>query len=139
MSYYIFLYTMADENTNMDWTRLHDLALIYLALTHGADSDLDPTEMEAMSVKLNDWQPGSQLSLIRRVMNDVLLIYMSPQRDEMLETAIVSVYEGMPRQTRVAVLNDLADIASADGIIVGGEISFIQDLARRWDVEGDLQ
>lgn len=123
----------------MEWTPLHDLALIYLALTHGADAELDPSEMEAMSVKLSDWQPGAQLSLIRRVMNDVLLIYMSPQRNEMLETAIVSVYESMPKPTRVAVLNDLADIASADGIIVGGEISFIQDLARRWDVEGEVQ
>lgn len=129
---------MPNQKDNMEWTPLHDLALIYLALTHGADSDLDPSELEAMSVKLSDWQPGAQLSLIRRVMNDVLLIYMSPQLNEMLDTAIVSVYESMPRPSRVAVLNDLADIASADGIIVGGEISFIQDLARRWDVEGEV-
>jgi hypothetical protein len=68
----------------------------------------------------------------------VLLVYMSPQRDDMIDTAIVSVYESMPKPTRIAVLNDLADIASADGIIVGGEIGFIQDLARRWDVEGEI-
>ncbi len=123
----------------MEWTRLHDLGLIYLALMHGADADLDPTEMEAMSVKLTDWEPGRQMSFIRRVMNEVLLIYMSPQRDEMLETSIVSVYESMDRSRRVLVLNDLADIASADGVIVGGEISFIQDLARRWNVEGELR
>lgn len=123
----------------MDWSPLHDLALIYLSLTHGADADLDPSEMEAMSVKLGDWQPDEKRTNIRRVMNDALLVYMSPQRDQMLETAIVSIYESTPRTTRVAVLNDLADIASADGIIVGGEISFIQDLARRWDVEKDVQ
>jgi hypothetical protein len=120
------------------WSPLHDLALIYLALTHGADADLDPSELEAMSIKLQDWQPGSGLKRIRQVMNEVLLVYMSPQRDDMIDTAVVSVYESMPKPTRIAVLNDLADIASADGVIVGGEIGFIQDLARRWDVEGDI-
>jgi hypothetical protein len=120
------------------WSSLHDLALIYLALTHGADSDLDPSELEAMSVKLQDWQPGNGLKRIRQVMNEVLLVYMSTQRDDMIDTAIVSVYESMPKPTRIAVLNDLADIASADGIIVGGEIGFIQDLARRWDVDGEI-
>lgn len=121
----------------MEWTGLHDLALIYLSLTHGADADLDAAEMEAMSVKLNEWKPGEQFSLIRRVLNDVLLVYTSPQRNQMLETAIASVGEDMSRSERVAVLNDLADIASADGIIVGGEISFIQTLAKKWGVEGE--
>jgi hypothetical protein len=127
-----------DDNGPTTWSPLHDLALIYLALTHGADSDLDPTEMEAMSIKLQDWEPGMGLKRIKTVMNEVLLVYMSPHRDDMIDTAVVSVYESMPKPTRIAVLNDLADIASADGIIVGGEISFIQDLARRWDVEGDI-
>jgi hypothetical protein len=127
-----------DDKEPTTWSAMHDLALIYLALTHGADADLDPSELEAMSVKLQDWQPGSGLKRIRQVMNEVLLVYMSPQRDDMIDTAIVSVYESMPKPTRIAVLNDLADIASADGIIVGGEIGFIQDLARRWDVEGEI-
>lgn len=122
----------------MEWTPLHDLGLIYLALMHGADADLDPTEMEAMSIKLTEWEPGRQFTVIRRVMNDVLLVYMSPHRDKMLDSAIVSIYETMDAGRRVSVLNDLADIASADGIIVGGEISFIQDLARRWNVEGEV-
>lgn len=128
---------MSDKEP-LTWSPLHDLALIYLALTHGADADLDPSELDAMSVKLNDWQPGTGMKRIQKVMNEVLLVYMSPQRDDMIDTAVVSVYESMPKPTRIAVLNDLADIASADGVIVGGEISFIQDLARRWDVEGDI-
>lgn len=126
------------DNEPTTWSALHDLALIYLALTHGADADLDPSELDAMSVKLQDWQPGSGLKRIRQIMNEVLLVYMSSQRDDMIDTAVVSVYESMPKPTRIAVLNDLADIASADGIIVGGEVGFIQDLARRWDVEGEI-
>ncbi len=129
---------MTQLENKMDWTPLHDLGLIYLSLTHGADAELEPSEMEAMSIKLSDWQPEAQQSQIRRVMNDVLLAYMSPHRDELLDTAVVSVYDSMERNRRVRVLNDLADIASADGIIVGGEISFIQDLARRWNVDGEL-
>jgi hypothetical protein len=36
------------------------------------------------------------------------------------------------------VLNDLADLACADGAVVPGEVSFIQQLARFWEVDRDI-
>lgn len=122
-----------------EWTTLHDLALIYLALTHGADADLDAAESEAMAVKLKAWNEAIDLERIRRVMQEVMLVYMSGSSDQMLETAIASVGTSMSKPRRIAVLNDLADIASADGMIVMGEVTFIQQLAREWDVERDIR
>lgn len=122
-----------------EWTTLHDLALIYLALTHGADADLDAAESEAMAVKLKAWNEAIDLERIRRVMQEVMLVYMSGSSDQMLETAIASVGTSMSKPRRIAVLNDLADIASADGMIVMGEVNFIQQLAREWDVERDIR
>jgi uncharacterized tellurite resistance protein B-like protein len=122
-----------------EWTNLHDLALIYLALTHGADAELDNTESEVMALKLQAWHEAIDLDRIRRVMQEVMLVYMSGQGDQMLEAAIASVGTSMSKPRRIAVLNDLADIASADGMIVMGEVNFIQQLAREWDVERDIR
>ena len=122
-----------------DWTTLHDLGLIYLALTHGADEVLDDSEKEAMADKLQTWNEDLSEERIREVMNDVMLVYMGGSSDQMLEAAIASVGDAMNKPRRIAVLNDLADIASADGSIVMGEVSFIQQLARDWDVEQDIK
>lgn len=120
------------------WTPVHDLALIYLALTHGADDALEPSEVDAMATKLRGWSTDQDLERIKKVMNDVMLVYMGGAGDQMLETAIASVGETMSKPRRIAVLNDLADIASADGMIVMGEVNFIQQLAKDWDVENDI-
>ena len=127
------------NNAYPEWTTAHDLALIYLALTHGADADLDSAEMDAMAIKLKSWNDAFDVERIRKVMNEVMLVYMSGSGEQMLETAIASVGETMSKPRRIAVLNDLADIASADGMIVMGEVNFIQQLAKEWDVERDIR
>ena len=121
------------------WTPLHDLALIYLALTHGADAEIDPVEMETMSEKLQEWQPEMAAEHTHHVIEEVMLMYVSGASQNMLTTSVASLRQSLPRDQRVAVLNDLADLASADGMVVPGEVSFIQQLARQWEVErGDL-
>jgi uncharacterized tellurite resistance protein B-like protein len=128
----------ATKNEYTTWTPVHDLALIYLALTHGADDALEASEVDAMAAKLRGWSTDLNIERIKKVMNDVMLVYMGGAGDQMLETAIASVGETMSKPRRIAVLNDLADIASADGMIVMGEVNFIQQLARDWDVENDI-
>lgn len=118
---------------------MHDLALIYLALTHGADAELDSAEVDAMSSKLQAWGHDVDRDRVRKVMHEVMLAYMAESGDQMLETAIASVGETLNKPRRIAVLNDLADIASADGMVVMGEVNFIQQLAREWDVDQDIR
>lgn len=122
-----------------DWTVTHDLALIYLALTHGADEELDSSEVDAMARKLSEWRTNFNLDQIKTIMREVMLVYMGSSGDQMLEAAIASVAESTPKPTRIAILNDLADIASADGTIVMGEVDFIQQLARDWGVDQDVR
>ncbi len=122
-----------------EWTVTHDLALIYLALTHGADEELDSSEVDAMSRKLGDWRENVELDRIKSIMREVMLVYMGSTGEQMLETAIASVRESTPKPTRIAILNDLADIASADGTIVMGEVDFIQQLARDWGVDQEIR
>lgn len=122
-----------------EWTVTHDLALIYLALTHGADEELDSSEVDAMSRKLSEWRENVELDRIKSIMREVMLVYMGSTGEQMLEAAIASVGESTPKPTRIAILNDLADIASADGTIVMGEVDFIQQLARDWGVDQDIR
>src|SRR5690554_5036719 len=122
-----------------DWTVTHDLALIYLALTHGADEELDSSEVDAMARKLSEWGQDVEIDRIKTIMREVMLVYMGSTGEQMLETAIASVRETTPKPTRIAILNDLADIASADGTIVMGEVDFIQQLARDWGVDQDVR
>lgn len=122
-----------------DWTVTHDLALIYLALTHGADAELDAAEVDAMSRKLQEWHQNMGIDRIKSVMREVMLVYVGSSGEQMLEAAIASVADEMPKSMRIAILNDLADIASADGAIVMGEVDFIQQLARDWNVDQDVR
>lgn len=130
---------MAKKEEYPAWTTMHDLALIYLALTHGADAELDSAEVDAMSSKLQAWGHDVDRDRVRKVMHEVMLAYMAESGDQMLETAIASVGETLNKPRRIAVLNDLADIASADGMVVMGEVNFIQQLAREWDVDQDIR
>lgn len=122
-----------------DWTVTHDLALIYLALTHGADEELDASEVDAMSRKLQEWHDNFGIDRIKSIMREVMLVYMGSSGEQMLEASIATVADEMPKSMRIAILNDLADIASADGAIVMGEVDFIQQLARDWHVDQDVR
>lgn len=121
-----------------EWTVAHDLALIYLALTHGADDELDASEIDAMSKKLSEWNTHSSREAVKKIMREVMLVYVGSSGDQMLEASIASVADEMSKPSRIAILNDLADIATADGTIVMGEVDFIQQLARDWGVDRDI-
>lgn len=122
-----------------DWSSLHDLGLIYLALTHGADAELDPSEAESMARRLRTWVPEANTEVVRKVLHEVMLAYMGAHAEQMLEASMASVREDLPKPKRIALLNDLAEIAAADGMVVPGEVQFIQHLAHYWEVDRDIR
>ena len=117
---------------------MHDLALIYFALAHGADDEMAPAESEAIQEKMRTWFPEARPRLIREATEEVLLVYVGASREAMIEAAAASLREALPKELRIGVLNDLADLASVDGAIVPGEVRFIQKLAQYWGVEKDI-
>ena len=118
-----------------DWGALHDLALLYLALAHGTDLEIDPSEQTTMIQKLQDWNPSLNEGRATKIFEEVMLTYLGGHSREMLDTAVASIKQSMDKDKRIAVLNDLAELASADGTIVPGEVTFIQDLARFWEID----
>lgn len=122
-----------------EWTETHDLALIYLAMTHGAGEELGSAEMEVVANKLQAWAEDVDAERISDIMHEVILVYVGASGEQMLETAIASIGHQMPKMSRIAILHDLADIASADGAIMMNEVDFIQQLARDWGIEQDVR
>jgi uncharacterized tellurite resistance protein B-like protein len=129
---------MNSETERSDWGPLHDLALIYLALAHGTDLEIDGSEQEKMVEQLKAWNADAASAQPERILDEVMLTYMSDHSREMVEASMVALKESMDRNERMAVLNDLADLASADGMLVPGEIAFIQQLAAFWDMDKEM-
>lgn len=116
---------------------LHDLALLYLGLAHGADGSLDPEEKDTIAAKLRQWQPDKDPALIDHVIREATLSYLNGAQRERLDSAIHSLKEKLSENIRTTILHDLADIASADGRVVSGESSFIRHIADVWDLDQD--
>lgn len=115
-------------------TLLHDLALLYLGLAHGADEDLDPAETRQISASLRRWQPDKDPKLIDHVIREATLSYLNGPKPERIREAIHVLKEALPHQLRMTILHDLSDIARADGQILRAEQDFIQEIAAEWDL-----
>jgi len=118
---------------------LHDVALIYLALAHGTDLEIDPSEQATMVEKLKAWYPEAGAWRIRQVLQEVMLTYLGEHSRQMVDAAMASIKASMSKKERIGVLNDLAELATADGVVVPGEVSFIQQVAQYWEVEDEFR
>ena len=114
---------------------LHDLALLYLGLAYGTDGNLDPAERQAIALKLREWQPHRDPALIDHVLREATLSYMNGASAGHLQEVVVSLKDLLDDNTRASILNDLTDIAEADGTVRTGEENFVHRLAEVWDVD----
>ena len=117
------------------WGVLHDLAYIYLVLAHGTDNDLSGTEVQVMLNKLREWQPDGAAVDMRAVLALAMDVYSLGEDQERLKQSIVSVRDGLPREKRMAAMNDLVKIANADGVFLDIEEDLINHLLTEWDVD----
>lgn len=115
------------------------MALLYLALLSNSEEDLRTDRAGVTQDLLGTWFPDVDDRRLRRVIQEALLAHVSEAGDQMLAATVESLHQSMPRDQRIAVLSDLADIAMADGFVVPGEASFIERLAQEWDIERDVQ
>lgn len=116
-------------------TLLHDLALLYLGLAHGADEDLDPAETRQIAASLRRWQPDKDPALIDHVIREATLTYLNGANPERLREAIHVLKDSLSHELRTTILHDLSDIARADGEILSTERDFIQKIADAWELD----
>lgn len=121
---------MSDSSVTPD--QLRDLALLYLALAHGADEDLDPEEVRAISVKLREWQPDRSPAYIDHIIREATLSYLNRRDRAQLRALVEALGDALPEAFREQVLRDLVTIAEADGTVAEAERVFIREIADTW-------
>lgn len=116
-------------------TLLHDLALLYLGLAHGADQKLDPAETKQIAASLRRWQPDKDPALIDHVIREATLTYLNGTDSGRMTEAVHVLKDSLSQDLRTIILRDLAAIARADGEILSEERDFIKKIADDWDLD----
>ncbi len=113
---------------------LRDLALIYIALAHGADENLDDAEMSIIAQRLQDVQAGVSHGTVLRAVKDALDDYMQEDTPLRVEQAVERIRTSVPQSLRRRIVRDLTEIGKADDKFLFAEAQFIGDLITAWKV-----
>lgn len=111
---------------------LHDLALLYLALTLGTDGKLDRAERAAMRDQLRAWAPGSDPSLFDHVLREAALSYENGIEERQFEALLRRLRAALDAEGRAQVLADLNRLAIADDTVVEAERDLIVRVRQAW-------
>lgn len=111
---------------------LHDLALLFLALTHGTDGQLDGAEQNAMRDQLMAWAPGMDPNRIEHVLREATLSYANGLGTERLNGLLTRLQENLDYEARQRVLADLRTLAHADDEVLREEVRFIDRVEAAW-------
>ncbi|NND73158.1 MAG: hypothetical protein HKN43_16415 [Rhodothermales bacterium] len=120
------------EGSEDEFTPIHHLALVYLALAHQSDKVLSEDELQAIRQKISEWLPNALPSDVNQVVADALAVYAQGPEDEVTARAIDVVQGVVPMHQRSALLADLIFVAMADNVILVEERAIIERLAAAW-------
>lgn len=117
------------------WRALHHLAFIYLVLAHAPDSDFSAEERQLILIKLKEWEPALTEDAVATVLDRALDRYAQGPHPAMLAASVEAVKIALPAAQLQAALNDLVQIANADGIFLDSEEDLLNDLRTAWDLD----
>jgi len=124
-------YTDTDETP---WTLLHDVAFLYIVVSHSADGELNDAEIETMKERLAEWQPDATADEVKKVLGEALQYYAQEFDEQALAETVHSLDEGVDIVKKLAVLNDMVHIAEADGALMTEEVEIINTLSEAWEI-----
>lgn len=126
---------LSDGDDGEGWTPLHDLALVYLHLAHRTDQEVHAREVEAIARTLSEWTPDVTVDRVMSVVQDAMRAYVQGPDRRLFEDSIESLKASVPVHQRTSILNDLQQIAEADGKVLPEERDVIRRLSRAWEIE----
>ncbi len=116
------------DGSDDDFTPIHHLAVVYLALAHQSDMVLAEEELQAIRQKISEWLPNALPSDVNQVVTEALQVYARGPEDEVMNKAIDVVQGVVPMHQRSALLADLIFVAMADNVILVEEREIIERL-----------
>ncbi len=118
---------------------LEDLALIYISLAHSTDEELADSESDMIAERLQSWQAGAPDEALEEAVESALQAYIKDDAVERVGRAVRPVRDNMDPALPRHILDDMMDIALADGKFLYKESSFIGELGQAWDVHPKRQ
>ncbi|MFQ5570829.1 MAG: TerB family tellurite resistance protein [Rhodothermales bacterium] len=125
----------SEDTEEATWGPLTHLAFIYLVLAHGTDRELSQDERDVILLKLREWKPPLSDRAVQTILEQALERYARGSNQERLAASVEAVKEALPAAQRKAALNDLIQIANADGVFLDSEEDLLNDLMAAWDLD----
>ncbi len=125
--------------SNETWTRTHDLALVYVALAYGTDNTLTDEEVETIINTLQKWETNLTKENVQEIVLEAIAIYMQENASIVVTRTIRTLSQSLSNKEQKQALEDVVDIAEADGVLLTSESSLITALAEIWGIKADAQ
>ncbi len=109
-----------------EWTMLHDVALVLVAVAHSSDARLGGSELAAIREALAGWKPGASADEVEGVLRVVLERYQ--EAPTAVEPTIERLAASLSLLERLALVSDLLGVAGADGAVSASEREAIDAL-----------
>ena len=119
-----------------DWTLLHDVALLYVALAQSSDRHLSDAEVETMLECLAEWQPDLDGDHVEAVLRQAVGRF-TDRPDDAPRVSAERVHAALPTLYRLALVSDLYLIAEVDGDVSEPEHRVIESPTRLWGLGRD--
>jgi uncharacterized tellurite resistance protein B-like protein len=114
---------------------LRDFALLYLAMAQGADGDLSPAELEAVTDALHSRFAAFARADVQNVVLEAMAAHLDPASlEDATAAAATRLSRLLSTGEKATVLHDLRHVARADGVVLQSERGLLATLAERWDV-----
>lgn len=117
------------------WTRAHDLALVYIALAYGTDSQLTDAELSAMTQRLQAWRNNFAMEDVQEIVLESMVVFLEHEAEVEVPRSIQALSQSLTESEREQALQDIVHIAEADGVLMSSERSLINTLARSWGLK----
>ena len=117
-----------------DWSLVHELAFIFIAVSHSPTNDLSDAQIEAALSRLQGWRPDLEEDEVREVFRRALQVYAECPEQSLIEDSLDALKEALPPIQRLAMLDDLYSVVRADGDLTETERELLMGLARAWNV-----
>ncbi|MGD2215756.1 MAG: TerB family tellurite resistance protein [Gemmatimonadales bacterium] len=127
-----------------EWSYAHDLVNMYLGIAYLADHQLDPEEERTFLVKFKEWMPHLSVDQFVAIWGEVKELYDKIGSDEnryalYLQSTlnVARLLEDSRDQLR-CIIQDLVDIAAADGVLHDREATMIKASAIAYGLNIEL-
>ncbi len=118
---------------------MHDLALVYVALAYGTDNALSDEEVETIIGTLQKWEGSLTRENVQEIVLEAMAIYMQENASIEVTRTIRTLSQTLSEEERKQALEDVVDIAEADGVLLTSESSLITSLAEIWGIKAEAQ